>query len=378
MKVYNQIIYIITSLSAHGAQKNLCRFIEKSTKYDIKNICVYTLKDFDRSSYIYKKISSNGVNIVKLDGFEFFRLLSKKILKKQFCKNESIVLFAWMYHSMFVSFFLKYFIYHNSKLLWTLRHGEPFHEGIQFKTRIIIFFDLLIHRIFNVPALVNSRKGLISHTSIGFKKNLLYLWPNFLPDHRLKPLINNFSTDKEIKLLYPARYHAQKNHIMALEVLKILLYDFDISAKLILVGDGIDTLFSNLTKSKQFHSILEYVSFLPSTSNIRQYYYDSDIVISTSSFGEGLQNIIIEALIYGKLVFSTSAGDASEILTSKFIVKTNQSYDMASSIANCLFSMRELSDHENPYMHDYSEQYKKLIQFCDVSDLFSIFNKALK
>ena len=76
-----------------------------------------------------------------------------------------------------------------------------------------------------------------------------------------------------------------------------------------------------------------------STKDIEKIFYEIDILIVTSVYGEGCPNVIIEALKNGILVFSTDVGDAKYILgDDRFIIPSNNYQIAANKIKQVTFS----------------------------------------
>ena len=107
--------------------------------------------------------------------------------------------------------------------------------------------------------------------------------------------LTNNHLDK-IRLLYVGRLISRKNVRMIIDAYDILKKDYNL--ELIIVGDGPE--FDNLKlKSSD-------VIFTGTVNNPECYYKKSDIFISPSKYGEGLQGTIIEAMSSGLTIVASN------------------------------------------------------------------------
>ena len=353
----NIIIHVITTLKDNGAQKNLKLFIKETNKQNLFNHVVISLFKPDKSSKVYKELKKMNTKIKKVDLLRDFRFI-KSIYKNNY--NRKIILFGWMYHGMIYSYFLSKILRIKNRLIWTIRHGEPFHKGISKLTSLLIKILSYIHSFENIPILINSKCGIKNHISIGFKKEKIILWPNFLENKEFNELSLPNSNKKEYFIIYPARYHPQKNHYMSINLINELRSFYKLPFNLFLIGEDIKLLESQIKKENKFsNDTINAIDFIDHSYNIEKYYKKADIVISTSSFGEGLQNIIIEAIYYGKLVFSTNTGDASIILGEEFITKINDFKEMSQKIAEIINNL-ESKRFQKELKNSHNEKIKKI------------------
>ncbi|MBO8204939.1 glycosyltransferase [Prochlorococcus marinus] len=370
------IIHIISSITDHGAQKNLILFIKKIKEKGFESHKIISIKKPEESSNIYIQLKKMGIPIYK---FNLKALFLNKSLQQINKKKQAIIFFGWMYHGMLIAFLMHKIYFSNSQLLWTIRHGEPFHKGINKLTKLIILTLSLINKYQKIPILVNSFCGIKNHIKIGFRSKQINYWPNFLQSNNSYQLKLPTKNKKEYIVLYPARYHPQKNHDMSLKVLKILKNKYKLPIKLILVGENIESYKTKLVKDYDYNNLfLNSIKFIEQRKNIKEYYKKSDIVISTSSFGEGLQNIILEGLYFGRLVFSTRAGDASRILTKEYLCNTNDHKIMAKKIAYTINKINNDSKFQESLICNHAKQIKKINKLCDTNLILETFIKNIK
>lgn len=367
----NRIVHFIPSIDNHGAQQNLFRFISRCPQNISTKHVVVTLKKPSSKNQLFH---SELLKYAEVHTFLYF--LKLFFANSSFRNPPSInctIFFGWMYHGILLACFFHSLGLCSSTAVYTIRHGEPFHKGVSIHTRLAIIICLLISRFTTPKFLVNSHNGITAHANIGFNKSNLIYWPNFLPSITPLDLGDRQPFAPPLKILYPARYHPQKNHKMALEVLYNLVFHHHLPVELTLIGDNIIENISHLIGSYP-SSISKHLLCLDNSSEINSFYRSTHLVISTSSFGEGLQNILIESIMHRKPIFSTSVGDATQFLGSDFLTLPTHSKTMADQIAlfynSCINSRLEIP---LTYRKLLDFQYSRLTETCNDTCLFRTF-----
>ena len=114
---------------------------------------------------------------------------------------------------------------------------------------------------------------------------------------------NNYND--ELTLLYVGRLISRKNVdniILAFEKLRSKY-----KMKLVIVGDGPDR--------KRLENISDYCVFTGVVDDVENYYKQADIFISPSSFGEGLQGTILEAMCSELTIVATNTKINNQLLS---------------------------------------------------------------
>ena len=366
------IVHVISSITDHGAQKNLKLFIKETRKKKLFHHIVISIKKPNYSSNVFKDLEEMDTKIIELNLLKNFQYIKDLFIKNG---NTKLIIFGWMYHGMLYGYLLSKIFKINKKLIWTIRHGEPFHKGINKFTKLIIIILSFIHKFEKIPIFVNSYCGIENHINIGFQKNQMIFWPNFFENEEFnKQKLPKINKDK-FYILYPARWHPQKNHNMSIKILNELRKFYKLPFFLILIGQDIKLFEKKIKKEKKFdRDTLNAIIFEDQSQNIDFYYNKTDIVISTSSFGEGLQNIILEGILQGKLVYSTNVGDANRILSKKFLSNKNDYKDMSKKIAFCFENLKD-KDFENFLKVSHRLHIKKIKNLCNKDAIVSSFIK---
>jgi glycosyltransferase involved in cell wall biosynthesis len=176
----------------------------------------------------------------------------------------------------------------------------------------------------------NSFAGRAAHRSLGYSPRAFPVIPNgvdldrFRPDAASRVRIRNQLGVPEAKplVIHVARVDPMKGHDVLLAVARTLP---DIA--FLSVGPGTQSLDapSNVTK-------------LGSRSDVPALYAAADLALSTSAFGEGFSNAIVEAMAAGVPVVATDVGDAKRIIGGTGeIVPSRNAPAMAAAIGRLVF-----------------------------------------
>ena len=108
--------------------------------------------------------------------------------------------------------------------------------------------------------------------------------------------IGDKKDNKKIKLLFVGRIISRKNVDMIVEAYEKIKKEYDL--ELIIVGDGPDI--ENVKK------LSKTAKFTGAVDNPQDYYKQSDIFVTPSKYGEGLQGTILEAMSSGLVIVATN------------------------------------------------------------------------
>ncbi len=299
-----KVLHIITSLDQGGAERQLLELLEKNKTHEVCQLL--------RAGYYDANLSSKGTKIYSLN-------MKRKVpdirafykLKKIISISKPQIIHCWMYHSCLLEILLRKISKNkNISLVWGLRCSNMDLKYYSFQLNFIIkackYFSNSPNIIIN-----NSFEGKKFHDKLGFTKNSIVI-PNginikkFSPNNKNRKIFRKrFDISNKTKvLLCVARLDPMKDHKTLLSVFnKIKLLYSDIV--LILAGLGTEK-FINEKK----------VIALGAYKNIEQVYSASDVIISSSAFGEGFSNALGEGMASGLIPISTNVGDARKIIGS--------------------------------------------------------------
>lgn len=317
-----RLIHIIASLDIGGAEKTLAKIVNKSKNSHL----IITIKNSKK----LKKSIIKDVIILSLFPIKIYNMIE---IFKSINRFNPDIFQGWMYHGdLLASIFGLIF---SKPVFWNIRHGKM---SLRYSSKITILirFLLTIISYFSPKIIIScSRCGIETHQNIGYSKNKFCLINNgyFVEE---KPNINykNFNKKNLIKVASIGRNSPQKNRSYFIDIVKIM--DNYKNIQSYIYGHGVKES-KYLNKFKEDKNIK--LTLENSKKNIQNVYSQIDILIVTSIYGEGFPNVIIEAMRYGVLVFSTDVGDAKYILgNKKLIIPNNDYFRSAKQICNVIDS----------------------------------------
>ena len=262
------------------------------------------------NSHELKKKITKTVQIISILPLSISKI---KYINKTINEFKPKLFQGWMYHGDFLSSILG--LIYNKPIIWNIRHGEMSLKYSSKPTLILRSFLAIISHFVPNKIISCSRKGVLIHKRIGYTNDKFKVIHNGI---NLKPTIRNKIPikNKEIIIASIGRDNRQKGRTYYIDIIKELSKDYNV--KSLIIGKGV-------TESKEIKEALNNakinISLHESIDNIENILCTIDILLLTSSYGEGCPNILIEALQYGVLSFSTEVGDARYILNNdKFII----------------------------------------------------------
>ena len=119
---------------------------------------------------------------------------------------------------------------------------------------------------------------------------------------------------------------------------------------------GKDKKYKDYQKIINAFSLEDRVKILGIRKDVNDFYIASDIFILPSHY-EPFGNVILEAMCYGNVVFTTNQTGASEILDKEFIMSDSKDFSVVKKIDNLLIKptiMREIKQRNLKISQDYS------------------------
>ncbi len=192
------------------------------------------------------------------------------------------------------------------------------------------FYSLLEKHLINRADLVfvvsEAQKKMLSDSFLVRNMDIFYLQNGTEVKNKL---YRNTDLDKHsIHISVVARFTPEKNHLLAINVIKILS-DCKYKFSLHLYGDG--PLLNDIKEKVAEYNLQNIVIFHGYCADVSEIYDVTDILLITSTT-EGLPMVLLEAMSNGIPVVSTDVGQISEV------VKNNQSGFITPIKANDLVS----------------------------------------
>ena len=301
-------LYLIPSLGYGGAESFLLRLIPHMKD---ENIIITLFKTkFDKS-----RLKGINTKYISLDPFRFSIKDLYSFLKLLLNLNKQDTIFSWLYIADLFASFLKIILFWKKfNLIWNVRNTTI---DIHQYSLASYFSYLLLKSLFKrVPdkIIFNSEESMNQHIKKGYDQNKSFLIYNgFI---RLVPIKKNKNDKESFSIIYVARFHKQKNHILLFESLKYLREKYNFEFKVHLVGNNIDKnnfwlnqklKELNINENIILHGLLDQVS-------VHELFSICDVTLLLSKYGESFPNVIAEAMLYGTFPIATNIGETANIV----------------------------------------------------------------
>ena len=314
-----KILQLIDSLDGGGAERMAVNYANVLSDHILFSGIAVTRKEGVLKDQIKKE-----VGYLYLDKKRTFDLNALLKLKRYVVNNNICVIHAHS-TSFFLAVLLK-FIYPKIKIIWHDHYGNS-----EFLENRKVFLIKKLSYFFSGVISVNQllldwgRKNLKC-------KNIIYL-PNFVNFESSENTFNLWGeTDKRIVCV--ANLRAQKNHLMLLEVAKIIHKKYPAWSFHLLGKDFNDDYSKEIKNKIEDYNLKGTVFIYGSTNAIPSVLKQSTIGILTS-LSEGLPVALLEYGKYGLPVLSTNVGEVSSVIKNKvngILVQSKNVFDFSTEL----------------------------------------------
>jgi glycosyltransferase involved in cell wall biosynthesis len=208
-----------------------------------------------------------------------------------------------------------------------------------FGGRMYVRADQWVARWWARKVIFNSYAGRDYHLGYGYPNEKCTVILNGLasPDDRSFP--EPFRHDPPWKIGMIARFDPIKDHVMMFEAMQSLLQQ-DTPVELHLYGDGQEDWKRHLEHEAQRLGVDAQVYWHGFVDDVWDVLAKMDM-ISSSSYGEGMSNTLLEAMMAGRAIVATDVGDANRMLNGESgrygqIVPVKDARVMAEAILNLI------------------------------------------
>jgi len=341
-----RIVHLITALGVGGAELKLYRLLRYLQAHNTESIVV----SLAEVGPVGKKIEQLGVPVVAV-GIKSgklptpYRLLRLLLTVR---KARPDIVQGWMYHGNLAATIAWLFCRRPVRLIWNVRQSLGSLESERLFTRQIIRINSWLSRI-PERIVYNSTVSASQHQAIGFECNKTLYIPNgfdIKAGEHASTLRRKFRKDQGIDehtilIGHIARYHPKKDHETFIQAARlVLMQNYDV--KFIAAGREVDqgnkVLWNSITKN----GLEKHILLVGEISNVERVIVSLDLLVSSSSWGEGCPNVVGEAMAASVPCVVTDVGDSAHLVGNTGIVaEPRKPEELGISIVKFLQMSRE-------------------------------------
>lgn len=339
-----KITHIITTIGLGGAEAMLYRLLENMDRdgYEVEVICLTEMGTYGE---LIKKQLNIKVTICDLRSNRVNAFMNCYRL----CQ-ESDIIQTWMYHANLLGYILAILL--KKKLIWGIHHSNLNKQDN--KRRTIFIAKLCAKLSKRVDAIIScGPKVKEIHEAIGYSGKQHRVIVNgintdqYQPSTKRQYFVEQFDIINQPILLHVGRWDPLKDYenlMASVKKLRQQRQDF----YLFLVGFEIDDANRDLLQLIESAQLEEVTFLLGSREDIPQLMAAADVFV-LSSVGEGLPNVLVEALASGTCCVTTNVGDCAYLVgNSGEVVAAKDAEALASGINTALnYSSRQYAQKAN-------------------------------
>jgi glycosyltransferase involved in cell wall biosynthesis len=302
-----KVLHVISGLRRGGAELFLYRHLRSMPAWIVPMVV-----SLSAESEIAQDIRKLGVEVLSVDvhGRPVSGLLAALKRSRSFDPDIAV---GWMYHGNLAASLLGSLCGVRS-VMWNIRHTVRHLKDERISTSLSIRMGGT--RLFRPEAVIfNSYQGKTSHERYGYGRHQGVVIRNgvdtswFRPDSVDKPL----ESPVHMTFGFFARYHPMKGIEIMLGAARVLAkegWPFSI----IMAGQGMAAENAVVTDLVKQYGLERYITLEGECADMRSLYARVHCTISSSLYGEGVSNVMLESMASGVPVIGSAVGDTPDII----------------------------------------------------------------
>lgn len=303
----SKIVHIISSLDVGGCEKTLYDLLNFNKSNRANTLIISLNKD----GYYKRKLEQNSYKVFSLN-LKKNKITSILLFIKLILNFKPDIIQGWMYHGNIFALIAKVILFKKTNLFWNIRQTLYDVKFEKKNTRIFIYFGKIFSN-FPKKILCNSQISILQHIKYGYSNNFQLVrngidTNKFQIDPNLGKIFREkYNIDEDafcIGLI--ARYHPMKDHNFFIKnILKVLKKR---NVIVVMVGRDLKKNKNEIFKIVPNNLINQFI-LIDEYENINEVLNSLNIICVTSRWGEGMSNILIEAMATGLSCISSDIGD---------------------------------------------------------------------
>lgn len=245
------------------------------------------------------------------------------LLARTIKESRPHIVQTWMYHADLLGGIATKLVT-SAPIIWNLRQSN--FDRLHSKRSSVMTAQLCAVLSHWVPETIvcGSFSARDVHQEMGYNPDIMQVLPNGFDNKRFIPRPDgrkvflaalNEPNSGDLFIGLPARYHPQKDHATFFAAAERVRSQHP-NARFFLCGEGIEWSNAGLVELISRHGLRDAVQLLGVYEKIEKFYPAMDVVVLSSTFGEGAPNVLGEAMLCGVPCVATNVGDSAFILDS--------------------------------------------------------------
>lgn len=324
-----KILHIISGLGTGGAESFLANLAIRLKQRGFEQ----TIASLTGDGPTAEQFESAGIPVEHFDVRGLLKAPSvARALSRFINQNQPSVVQGWMYHGdLFATLAHLLSNEKSTRLMWNIRCSEMHLENYHRQLKLVVKSCIHLSQRPDV-IIANSQAGAQSHLAARYRPRRLEVIRNgvdaerFRPDPASRASVRaelGISSDQPV-IIHVARVDPMKDHPTLLQAIKPLQ-----NATTLLVGLG----------TEEF-TLPDNVIALGRRSDMPQLLAASDIIVSSSAYGEGFSNAIGEGMAAELVPVATDVGDTKHIIDDTGRVTAPRDTDALSDALGEMLSLK--------------------------------------
>ncbi len=306
-----KICLMIQGLSAGGAERQFFYLVRGlSESHNVSVICLS-----NKGKYWDKLRATCDLTLYFLDRQNRYDFSFLSPLRNVLTSIKPDVLQTFMHASNSIGGLLR--LFNDSAVHVTgIRSSDNWYDNMG--SYLFLLGDLIASHVSATKIICNSRNGMAVHRRIGFPERKMTVIPNGINVNEIEKLAKESSpvdiNADRFNVGIFATISPKKDHQTFLRAMKKLTREAS-GIQVFMAGNYKKKYWNRI--QKQFRTLLKQdcITYLGELDNAYPVISEMDVVVSSSAFGEGMSNTLMEAMALNVPVVATDVGDARRLIT---------------------------------------------------------------